>query len=615
MMQTIILGLDSFDPIFFENLLEKGKMPHLAQYVARNGYKPFQVTDPPQSEVSWTSIATGLNPGGHGLFDFVHRNAKNYALNVSLLPTKKGLGGTRFTQPYNAKSIFDKVAADGYPATALWWPATFPARVQSPVQTIPGLGTPDLLGRLGVGMFYSTAQGRVLDSNKIPVQKLGNSGKGKFRGKFVGPAKAKRGNVESVEVGFEIKKNNTNSIRLIIGKQQMDLGIGEWGPIIEIDFKMGLFFSVRALTRISVCSIEPELELYALPLQIHPLKTAWNYGTPKKFVKRVWNEDGPFLTLGWPQDTTALEEDRLDDEQFLTLCKLIFEERRRIFLQQVDRFQEGLLACVFDTLDRVQHMFLKQRPDVIEQWYIRLDKLVGEVEQRLKKNNRWQNTKLIILSDHGFGQFEHKVHLNRWLQENGYLTAEKSENGGKFSEINWFKTRAYGIGLNSLYLNLEGREGQGIVKEAEKEHLLSELSQKLKAWEGKGGGKVIAQALLRSEAFDGPLEAYGPDILIGYEQGFRASQETGLGNWKSNSIEENNDHWASDHCMYAAVVPGVIFANHRILDNYANPSYRDIPIMTIGVAPDQSGSAPPPISSDEEDEAAVQERLRSLGYL
>lgn len=614
-MRTIILGLDSFDPIIFERLLENGKMPHLAQFVARDQYRHFTVSDPPQSEVSWTSIATGLNPGGHGLFDFVHRNPQNYSLHVSLLPTKKGIGGFRFTQPFNAKSVFDKVASDGYPATALWWPATFPARVQSPVRTIPGLGTPDLLGRLGVGMFYTTATGKDSHGNKIPVQKLSKSSKGTYQGSFVGPARNKSGKIESIELAFEISLPGKDSAELKFEKERFELKIGEWTPIIEVNFKMGLFFSVRAITRLILCSIGPDIELYALPLQIHPLKTAWNYGTPKNFIKSVWQETGPYLTLGWPQDTTALEEDRITDRQFLQLCKLIFEERKRTFLQQVDEFQEGLLACVFDTLDRIQHMFLKQRPDVVEDWYISLDALVGDVEQRLKKSGFWNKTKLIVMSDHGFGRFDYKVHLNRWLEENGYLTAKNNSTSREFSEIDWGQSKVYAIGLNSLFLNLEGREGRGIVKPGDVDNLLDEISIKLKQWEGFEDKQIVDQVLKRKEAFDGPLAEYGPDLLVGYAQGYRASQETGLGNWHSNSFEKNNDHWASDHCMYAAAVPGVIFCNHGIFNNFTNPSYRDIPAIAIGANPDDSGSAPPPISSDDEDEAAVQERLRSLGYL
>ena len=77
-MRTLILGLDAFDPTVFERLSEQGKLPNLTKYVEAGGYARFAVTNPPQTEVSWTSMATGLNPGGHGIFDFVHRDPATY---------------------------------------------------------------------------------------------------------------------------------------------------------------------------------------------------------------------------------------------------------------------------------------------------------------------------------------------------------------------------------------------------------------------------------------------------------------------------------------------------------------------------------------------------------
>ena len=154
-MRTILVGFDAFDPVIFERLLNEGKALNLGKYVDRGGYSPFQVTNPPQSEVSWTSIATGMNPGGHGIFDFVHRNPATYGLYVSLLPTKSSLLGTQFIPPHSTETIFEAAVKDGYQATSLWWPATFPARLQSPVRTIPGLGAPDIFGQLGVGISYS----------------------------------------------------------------------------------------------------------------------------------------------------------------------------------------------------------------------------------------------------------------------------------------------------------------------------------------------------------------------------------------------------------------------------------------------------------------------------
>ena len=106
-MKTIIIGLDAFDPLFFEKLYQEKKLPNLGKLASSKGYAHFQISNPAQSEVSWTSIATGLNPGGHGIFDFVHRNPETYGLFVSLLPTRSGLLGTQFTQPHSADTVFD----------------------------------------------------------------------------------------------------------------------------------------------------------------------------------------------------------------------------------------------------------------------------------------------------------------------------------------------------------------------------------------------------------------------------------------------------------------------------------------------------------------------------
>ena len=143
-MRTIILGFDSFDPSAFERLEAAGKMPNLSTFVKQGGYSRLEVCSPPQTEVSWTCIATGVDPGSHGIFDFVHRDPQTYTPYVSILPTKQSMLGEQFLPPYTTKTLFHAAAEMGYPATALWWPALFPARPELPVATIPGLGTPDI---------------------------------------------------------------------------------------------------------------------------------------------------------------------------------------------------------------------------------------------------------------------------------------------------------------------------------------------------------------------------------------------------------------------------------------------------------------------------------------
>ena len=611
-MRTLILGFDAFDPNIFERLAGQGLMPNLTRYADKGGFARFAVSNPPQSEVSWISIATGLNPAGHGIFDFVHRDPSNYSLYVSLLPSKKGLGGTQFVPPYMARTIFEQATRKGYEASVFWWPATFPARPESLVRTIPGLGTPDIQGKLGVGTFFTSEQDYKPEQWKTAIEPLRPAGRDHWQGSLKGPQRQAREGVLETSLPLHVELAQDSSARLRIGDQFVELQPGTWSPIIELTFKVSLLVKIVVITRAILTQSRPNVCLYLLPLQIHPLHSLWRYATPPNFVKDTWKTCGPFLTVGWPQDTTGLEDGCINDEQFIELCTSIDRQRERVLMHHLANFREGLHATVFDTLDRIQHMFWRDRMDVIEKWYFKLDSLVGQVEAQLKKQASGPvNT--LILSDHGFTSFEYKVHLNRWLIERGYLTPKESGDSGKFHGIDWTRTKAYAIGLNSLYINLAGREKQGMVEEGEKESLLNRIKQDLLSIEGQNGKPAIQRVVSREEALVGPYAQYGPDALIGYAPRFRASSQTGLGGWGSEIIQVNTDHWSGDHCIDSESVPGSVFSSQG-LKNFSNPSYRDVPMLAIGEELESGGKVPPP-DSGSEDEAVIEERLKSLGYL
>ncbi len=617
-MQTLILGFDSFDPVIFERLVGEGRLPHLARHADAGRYARLQVSDPPQTEVSWTSIATGADPGTHGIFDFVHRDPASYLPYVSLLPTRSSRVGVQFTPPVQANTIFEEAARLGYPATSLWWPATFPARPELPVNTIPGLGTPDLLGRLGVGAVYTTEVSRNdADSpkQKTPRRSMIQTGKGRFTAVLEGPMAKKGDQARAATVEMRLEVNDDQTARLVIGGQALTLRPGVWSPIVEVPFKMGMFFTLRAVTRILLTQTQPEVRLYLLPLQIHPLASPWRYATPPSFVKRIWKTCGPFLTIGWPQDTTGLEEDCMNDAQFLALCESISAGREAVLMHLLDSFQEGVMATIFDSLDRVQHMFRRDRPDAVEDWYVRLDGLVGRVEKRLKERGQGK-ARLLVLSDHGFADFKHKVHLNRWLLDNHFLLPKNGNESGGVEDADWGHSQAYAVGLNSIYVNLAGREGQGSVSEAEYPAVIERLCAGLLNWRDDQGKPVVQRVLRREEAFSGPLVPYGPDLLVGYAPGYRASSETGLGQWKTSVLEANRDHWGGDHCIDSQAVPGVILCNHG-LQGLEKPSYRDVPRLAIGKALEHKNVPPPqpPAPSSGEGKEVIEERLKSLGYL
>ena len=197
--------------------------------------------------------------------------------------------------------------------------------------------------------------------------------------------------------------------------------------------------------------------------------------------------------------------------------------------------------------------------------------------------------------------------------DNGYLAPKDENEAGNLRNVNWESSQAYGLGLNSIYLNLAGREGKGIVQPDRIESLTGEISEKLLAWQDANGKKIVQSVATKAEALSGPLTEYGPDLIVGYAPGFRASQQTGLGEWEVESIEKNLDHWSADHCIDPDSVPGVLFCNQG-LANFPEPSYRDMPVLATGEEIQGGGSAPPPTFSDE-DQEILEERLKSLGYL
>lgn len=493
----------------------------------------------------------------------------------------------------------------GYPATALWWPAMFPARPEIPVMSLPGLGAPDIRGQLGVGTLFTSEDEK---KEKTLVVRLQPAGRSSYTAHLPGPQTSGSDGPRTLNLPLALDVLDSGRAKLKIDRHQIELAVGKWSEIIELRFKAGLLFNVHCITRFIAVGLQDTIRIYALPLQIHPLHSSWHYSSSNSFAKKLWKDVGPYLTLGWPQDTTGLEEGCITDDQFLGLCTDIFDRRIQILSYLMDDFREGVLASIFDDLDRIQHMFFRDRMDIVHGWYKRIDQFVGTVQERV---SQWTGKhRFLILSDHGFSDFQKKIHLNHWLLEQGYLVA--GERSNDLSSVDWTRTRAYAVGLNSIYLNIAGREGQGIVTADDIEGLLTEIRTKLLDWMD-GERSPVQKVRFKHETFSGPYTRFGPDLVVGYAPGYRASAETGLGKIPASVLEPNNDHWGADHCIESDAVPGVIIAN-RDLRDFGAITFRDIPFLAIGKHLDQS-HLKPPSQAVGEGQKDVEARLKGLGYL
>jgi predicted AlkP superfamily phosphohydrolase/phosphomutase len=189
---------------------------------------------------------------------------------------------------------------------------------------------------------------------------------------------------------------------------------------------------------------------------------------------------------------------------------------------------------------------------------------------------------LLVLSDHGFAPFRRQAHLNAWLEQQGYLRlldpARRAEHdwlGG----IDWQRTRAFGIGLNSLYINVQGRERDGIVPPAERAALAREIAARLTQWRDPADGQpVVTQAVLREDVYHGAHLAQAPDVIVGYARGYRSSWATSTGQVAATLLEDNADAWSGDHCMDSRAVPGVLLSSLPL----AGPGgLQDVPVTIL----------------------------------
>jgi predicted AlkP superfamily phosphohydrolase/phosphomutase len=209
----------------------------------------------------------------------------------------------------------------------------------------------------------------------------------------------------------------------------------------------------------------------------------------------------------------------------------------------------------------------------LEQFYQQLDQVLGEVLAKIDNQ-----TTLLVLSDHGFAPYRRSFNLNTWLLQNGYIAlkagAAPSANE-PFAELDWSHTRAYGLGLNGLYVSIRGREREGIVESTQADTLLQEIRQKLiDIRDPKDNSQAITRVDLASEVYQGPYARTGPDALVGYNRGYRAGWKTILGAFPPDVLEDNANPWSGDHCMDYTKVPGVLLSNRKI--DAQSPALTDI---------------------------------------
>jgi predicted AlkP superfamily phosphohydrolase/phosphomutase len=521
--RMVVLGIDGMDPEILAEVLERHpeRTKNLRELVDEGGLHSLGTSCPPQSPVAWSSFITGLDPGGHGIFDFIHRDPVTRGPQPSTttpvedeafalpgewqFPLSSGGESNR-----SGAAFWELLAQAGVPADVWRMPANFPV-VPAKGLSFSGMMTPALDSAYGQYTLYTTdppVESGVTGGKIEPVRLYG----GRILTRVIGPPNPFKEGYPPVSVPITIHVDReARAAAIDTGERVLVVPLGGWSEFVELDFAFlpgPLAFlldlashgtgSVKGVVRFYLRSIEPEFELYASPVNIDPLAppAAAPVSAPSGASAEVAEEIGIYYTQGMPEDVNALKTRVLDDGEFMQQSALVHEEGLRMLDWALEHWtakpEGGLLFFYFSGVDLCGHMMWRHqdrehphhdpawaardssrwsgRPgstwgEVIDDLYLHVDEIVGRVRERVGAD-----TSFVLMSDHGFAPYRRKFSLNTWLLEQGYLVLKEGrERERPFDDpahqpvyimdaVDWSRTRAYGVGFNGLYLNLAGRE-------------------------------------------------------------------------------------------------------------------------------------------------------------
>ncbi len=613
--RLIFVGFDGQDARITERMMAEGKLPNFVRLAEQGCYRRLRTTFPSITPVAWSSFATGSNPGRHNIFDFLDRDPRTYLPRLSsahIGPVERYLKLGKVRIPLakpdirllrRSKPWWTILGEHNIWSTVIRVPITFPPDTFYGAQ-LGAMCIPDLLGTQGTFLLFSTRASSEQFKEGGLRRPLTRSGDGRrFTGTIEGPENVfyTDGRPMSLPLTVELDRSAA-AARVTVDGTVIELAPGQLSDWVQLRFPALAGLAVGGLCRMMVTEMEEEVSLYLSPINIEPAKPAMPISHPSYYSTYLEKRIGPYATLGLAEDTWALNEQVTDDRTFWTQTLDIDGEREQMLHLALDRLRSGALVTVFDAADRINHMFWRytepghpaargidspEHEHAIEDLYRRNDDIVGRVMERLGPGDV-----LVVLSDHGCTSFRRGINLNAWLQQNGYLavTDQPDAEDRWLHAVDWTRTRAYAVGLVGIFLNVRGREQHGIVEKGEEYgELKRELASKLSGMVDPETGEVaINEAFDTDRLYQGPYKGNAPDLLVGYNHGYRISWEGASGVVQTPVFEDNAKAWSADHIVDPRIVPGILLANRTV--NSDSPHIADLAASALALF----GVTPPP---------------------
>ena len=520
------------------------------------------------------------------------------------------------------ETFWQTLAEAGKRVKVMRIPVTFPPVPFENGELLAGLGTPDLSGRIGKP-FYFTSElfFQPKGDNEVSVEIVNLvDNKGEIPTEIKGPPnKLFPGGPDYISIPMKlVVAPDRKSMAIDVSGAHLDMKPGEWSPWVRFVFPFNALVKLHGIGRFRLLSLEPEVRLYLSPIQFDPsaLPPVLDITTPRSFAGVLVHDYGLFKTIGWMIDTWSIKAGTIDDETFFQDVDFTVDEDVKMLDGLLAKDDWDVYVHYFEFTDRVQHIMWRytdpQSPSYTEEGhakygdsilkaYEQMDSIVGRAMKEMPKG-----TQLFVVSDHGFAPWRRVMNYNTWLAHEGYLVLKGEatgranledlfDQGTFFQNVDWSKTRAYAMGLGDIYVNLKGREAQGIVEPgADYKALVAELQEKLPAYaDPETGEHPVAHVFSRDEAYGTYDPELIPDMLVSNSWGYRVGWQDALGIVAKNVTEPNLDVWSGDHCsVYPPLVDGILFSNDQ-LSTEPKPYMADVMPTLL-----QIYGVPPPVQLD-----------------
>ena len=315
--RVIVLGFDGMDYALTRDLMAAGRLPHFAELARRGRFGPLGTSIPPQSPVAWASFITGLDPGGHGIFDFIHRDPGTmtpYLSTTRTVPPGHVLSLGRYRLPLTAgrvellrrgRAFWEELDARGIDTTIVRMPANFPPSGHA-ARELSGMGTPDLLGTYGTFSLYTSdpfmTEGPVAGGTIYRVVPKD----GRVSGTLEGPDDPLLAEHEKVRTPFVADIDTSRRFaKIVVGSEERLLRVGEWSDWVPVRFALA-WGDLHAQCRFYLKALDPDIALYVSPLNLDPFAPALPVSSPASYAADLARATGRFYTQGMPEDTKAL---------------------------------------------------------------------------------------------------------------------------------------------------------------------------------------------------------------------------------------------------------------------------------------------------------------------